>query len=112
MSNNSQNQNVNKQLREVTELLNSYQQKITVLNEEIDLLKQQVLGKDKELEQYRIQLKNLKRSRSSESAYERSSSSSSSSSQRRAQQSSSSSGENNNNSVLSGKSKNRSLLII
>lgn len=71
LSNNAQSQNVTKQLREVTDLLNSYQQKISILNEEIDLLKQQLLGRDKELEQYKIQLKNLKRSRSSDSGYER-----------------------------------------
>ena len=105
LSNNSQAQNVSKQLREVTELLNSYQQKISVLNEEIDLLKQQVLSKDKELDQYRIQLKNLKRSRSSESSYERSSSSSTSQ-QRRAQQQQQqqqpASSSDNNNTILTG----------
>lgn len=98
LSNNSQTQNVNKQLREVTELLNSYQQKISLLNEEIDLVKQQVLSKDKELEQYRIQLKNLKRSRSTDS---------SSSSQRRAQQASTSTSDPNN-SILTGKSSSSS----
>jgi hypothetical protein len=68
MTSNVQSQNVNKQLREVTELINTYQQKITLLNEEIDILKQQLNAKDKDLEQYRIQLKNLKRSRSNESS--------------------------------------------
>ena len=68
MSNNAQNQNVTKQLREVSDLINSYQQKIALLNEEIELLKQQLNIKDKELDQFRIQLKNLKRSRSNESS--------------------------------------------
>lgn len=68
MSNNTQSQ---KQLREVTELLNSYQQKISIYNEEIDLLKSQLVGKDKDLDQMRIQLKNLKRSKSSDSSYDR-----------------------------------------
>lgn len=71
MSNNSQTQNVNKQLREVTDLINSYQQKIALLNEEIDIIKHQLINKDKELDQLKIQLKNLKRSRSSDSGYER-----------------------------------------
>lgn len=71
MSNSSQSQNVTKQLREVTDLLNSYQQKIAIFNEEIDILKQQLVNKDKELDQLKLQLKNLKRSKSSESAYER-----------------------------------------
>lgn len=69
MSNNAQSQNVTKQLREVTDLISSYQQKIALLNEELELHKQQLTGKDKELEQYRIQLKNLKRSRSIESGF-------------------------------------------
>lgn len=54
------------QLREVTELLNSYQQKIALFNDEIILMKQELTGKDKEIDQLKIQLKNLKRSRSSE----------------------------------------------
>lgn len=66
MSNNLQSQNVSKQLREVTDLLSSYQQKIAILNDEITLLKQQSASKDKEMDQMRVQLKNLKRSRSQE----------------------------------------------
>ena len=66
MSNNLQSQNVSKQLREVTDLLSSYQQKIAILNDEIHMLKQQSAGKDKEMDQMRLQLKNLKRSKSQE----------------------------------------------
>ena len=66
MSNNAQTANVTKQLREVTDLISSYQQKIALLNEELDVHKNQLISKDKELEQFKIQLKNLKRSRSSE----------------------------------------------
>lgn len=66
MSNNLQSQNVSKQLREVTDLLSSYQQKIALLNDEISLLKQQSASKDKEMDSMRLQLKNLKRSRSRE----------------------------------------------
>jgi chromosome segregation ATPase len=61
-----QEQSVNKQVNEVTELLNSYQQKASLANEEISLFKQQIMNKDKELEQLKIQLKNLKRSRSTD----------------------------------------------
>lgn len=96
---------MSKQLREVTDLLNSYQQKISLLNEEIDLLKQQVLGKDKELEQYRIQVKNLKRSRSSDSTYDRSggaSSSSRRSSQNSSPSSSAAAVNSDNNPILTG----------
>ena len=39
MSNNLQSQNVTKQLREVTDLLSSYQQKIALLNDELNMLK-------------------------------------------------------------------------
>jgi hypothetical protein len=67
MSNNAQSQNVSKQLGEVTELIHTYQQKIAVLNEELEIVKHQLLAKDKEMDQLKIQLKNLKRSRSSES---------------------------------------------
>ena len=56
----------------MTELLNSYQQKIGMFSQEIDVLKQQLAAKDRELDQMRIQLKNLKRSRSlSEPGYHR-----------------------------------------
>jgi hypothetical protein len=71
MSNNAQSQNVNKQLGEVTDLIHTYQQKIAVLNEELDIVKHQLIAKDKEMDQFKIQLKNLKRSRSSESGYAR-----------------------------------------
>ena len=71
MSNTTQSQNVSSQLREVNELMNSYQQKIALLNEEIDILKIQLMNKEKEMEQMKIQLKNLKRSRSSDSGYDR-----------------------------------------
>jgi hypothetical protein len=69
MSNNLQSQNVTKQLREVTDLLSSYQQKIALLNDELNMLKQQSISKDKEMDQMRLQLKNLKRSRSKENNY-------------------------------------------
>ena len=62
-----QAQNETKQLRELTDLLNSYQQKISLYNNEITILKQGLVNKDKENDQLRLQLKNLKRSRSSES---------------------------------------------
>ncbi|CAF0782220.1 unnamed protein product [Brachionus calyciflorus] len=71
VSNSSQTQNVSTQLREVNDLMNSYQQKIALLNEEIDILKIQLMNKEKEMEQIKIQLKNLKRSRSSDSGYDR-----------------------------------------
>jgi hypothetical protein len=58
--------NDRKELREVTELLNSYQNKFVLYNEEINLLKQETNAKDKILEQFKLQLKNLKRSRSLE----------------------------------------------
>ncbi len=75
MSNNLQSQNVSKQLREVTDLLSSYQQKIAILNDEIHMLKQQSAGKDKEMDQMRLQLKNLKRSKSQEpTSYDKSAS--------------------------------------
>lgn len=51
--------------------MNSYQQKIALLNEEIDILKLQLVNKEKEMDQMKIQLKNLKRSRSTDSGYER-----------------------------------------
>lgn len=51
--------------------MNSYQQKIALLNEEIDILKIQLVNKEKEMDQMKIQLKNLKRSRSTDSGYER-----------------------------------------
>jgi hypothetical protein len=66
MSNNASSQNVSKQLAEVTDLIHTYQQKIAVLNEELDIVRHQLITKDKELDQFKIQLKNLKRSRSSE----------------------------------------------
>ena len=71
MSNSSQSLNVTKQLREVTDLLNSYQQKIAIFNDEIGMLKQQIAEKDREINTFKLQLKNLKRSRSTESNYER-----------------------------------------
>ncbi|RNA11089.1 SOGA2, partial [Brachionus plicatilis] len=71
ISNNSQTQAVSSQLREVNDLMNSYQQKIALLNEEIDILKIQLVNKEKEMDQMKIQLRNLKRSRSSDSGYER-----------------------------------------
>ena len=55
-------------MRELTDLLNSYQQKISIFNEETDILKNQLNSKDRELDQLKIQLKNLKRSKSSEPA--------------------------------------------
>lgn len=51
--------------------MNSYQQKIALLNEEIDILKIQLVNKEKEMDQMKIQLKNLKRSRSTDCGYER-----------------------------------------
>ena len=78
MSNNLQSQNVSKQLREVTDLLSSYQQKIAILNDEIHMLKQQSTTKDKEMDQMRLQLKNLKRSKSQEPTNSNNNSSSSS----------------------------------
>lgn len=71
MSNSAQSLNVTKQLREVTDLLNSYQQKIAIFNDEIGMLKQQIGEKDREINTFKLQLKNLKRSRSTESNYER-----------------------------------------
>ena len=71
MATQQQTQHETKQLREVTELLNSYQQKITLFNDEITALKQTVTKRDKEIDQLRLQLKNLKRSRSSESNEQR-----------------------------------------
>ncbi len=60
--------NDRKELREVTELLNSYQHKFVMYNEEINHLKQENAAKDKILDQVKLQLKNLKRSRSLESS--------------------------------------------
>ena len=71
LSNNSKSLNVTKQLREVTDLLNSYQQKIALFNDEIAMLKQQIGDKDKEMNTLKLQLKNLKRSRSTDSSYDR-----------------------------------------
>lgn len=71
MSNSSQSLNVTKQLREVTDLLNSYQQKIAIFNDEITMLKQQIAEKDREINTLKLQLKNLKRSRSTESSSDR-----------------------------------------
>jgi len=71
MSSGSQSLNVTKQLREVTDLLNSYQQKISIFNDEIAMLKQQIAEKDREINTLKLQLKNLKRSRSTESGYDR-----------------------------------------
>lgn len=71
MSNNLQTQNVSKQLREVTDLLSSYQQKIAILNDELNLIKQQSASKDREMDSMRLQLKNLKRSKSQDSSNDR-----------------------------------------
>lgn len=62
----SQTQNDTRQLREVTDMLNTYQQKISHNTEEIASLRQELHAKDKELDQMKVQLKNLKRSRSSD----------------------------------------------
>ena len=67
MTTTQQTHSETKQLREVTDLLNSYQQKISLFNDDIKILKQSMAAKDKENDQLRLQLKNLKRSRSSES---------------------------------------------
>ena len=64
MSNNSESENISKQLREVTDLLSTYQQKITIYNDEIGILKHQITAKDREMDSMRLQLKNLKRGRS------------------------------------------------
>jgi hypothetical protein len=71
MTTQQQTQQETKQLREVTDLLNSYQQKISLFNDEIASLKQTLIKRDKEIDQLRLQLKNLKRSRSSESSEQR-----------------------------------------
>lgn len=71
MSNNSQSENITKQLREVTDLLSTYQQKITIYNDEIGILKHQITSKDREMDSMRLQLKNLKRGRSTDRDYGR-----------------------------------------
>lgn len=58
-------------MREVTDLLGSYQTKITIYSEEIAMLKQQMSYKDREMDSMRLQLKNLKRSKSSDRDFKR-----------------------------------------
>jgi chromosome segregation ATPase len=59
------NNNNNPDGNDLSDLMNSYQQKISSLNDEITNLKQDVIDRDKEISQLRIQYKILKqRSRS------------------------------------------------
>jgi chromosome segregation ATPase len=59
--NNSKNlNNENLDGNEVSDLMNSYQQKISFLNDEITTLKKDVTDRDKEISQLRIQYKILK----------------------------------------------------
>ena len=71
MNNNSHSENITSELRKVTDLLSSYQQKITIYNDEIMTLKQLLANKDKDIESMRLQLKNLKRSRSQDKSYDK-----------------------------------------
>lgn len=71
LNSNTNKRNIQKQSQSETnghglsDLINSYQQKISILNDEISQLKQDIIHRDNELSQIRIQYKILKqRSRS------------------------------------------------
>ncbi|CAF1059346.1 unnamed protein product [Rotaria sordida] len=73
LNSNTNKKNLNKKSstntngHDISDLMNSYQQKISILNDEINQLKQDVINRDTELSQLRIQNKILKqRSRSVE----------------------------------------------
>jgi len=54
------NNNNNPDGNDLSDLMNSYQQKLSLLNDEISNLKQNVIDRDKEISQLRIQYKILK----------------------------------------------------